>query len=236
VRALVPRERIGQRILVIRGHNVLVDADLAELYGVATGTLNQAVKRNADRFPDDFMFRLSAGERDEIVANVGHLGKLRFAPLLPLVFTEQGVAMLSSVLRSPRAVAVNIEIMRAFVRMRQFITTHEGLAKRIEEIDAKFEGRTKEHAAHIEQIYDLLDQLINPPEPPRKGRIGFRSPDEVEADLGSEKPAKNRGKSGVITICDNLKVGVPATSASVRSMPPATIAISTHSALDMGIG
>ena len=196
MRALVPQERIGQKILFIRGHKVLVDADLAELYGVTTGTLNQAVKRNLDRFPDDFMFRLSADERDEAVDSYMHLAKLRFGPVPPLAFTEQGVAMLSSVLSSPRAVAVNIEIIRAFVRMRRFIATHEDLAKQIEVLDAKFEGRTKEHAEHIEQIYGVLDEIINPPEPPKKSRIGFRPPDEENGEPVAKKVAKNTKKIG----------------------------------------
>jgi hypothetical protein len=162
------------------------------MYGVSTKTLNQAVKRNAERFPTDFMFRLELTERDEVVANCDHLARLKFSSQLPLVFTEQGVAMLSSVLRSPKAVAVNVEIMRAFVRLRHLVGSSEELSRKIDALDAKFEGKTKEHAAHIEQIYDLLDQLINPPEPPKKSRIGFRAPDD---DGESEKAAPRQAKS-----------------------------------------
>jgi hypothetical protein len=196
VRALIPPERIGQKILLVRGHKVLVDADLAEVYGVTTKRLNEAVKRNADRFPMDFMFRLSDAERDEVVANCDHLARLKFSSQMPLVFTEQGVAMLSSVLRSPKAVAVNVEIMRAFVKLRHLVASSEELTRRIEAIDAKFEGRSKEHAAHIEQIYALLDELINPPEPPKKSRIGFRAPDEDDGEPAAQKTVKKSRKSG----------------------------------------
>jgi hypothetical protein len=194
-RSLIPQERIGGKILVLRGHKVLVDADLAELYGVATEALNQAVRRNAERFPSDFMFQLSESEKDEVVANCDHLVRLKFSSQMPLVFTEQGVAMLSSVLRSPKAVAVNVEIMRAFVRMRHLVASSESLTRQIEALDAKFEGRTKEHEQHIQQIYALLDELINPPEPPPKKRIGFRAHDEDEAPVAIPKTSKSPKKT-----------------------------------------
>jgi hypothetical protein len=162
---------------------------LAELYGVSTRRLNEAVRRNADRFPMDFMFRLSASERDELVVGREHLDKLKYSHQPPLVFTEQGVAMLSSVLRSERAVAVNIEIMRAFVRMRHVFASSEELARKIEALDARFESKSKEHSEHIEQIYSLLDQLIDPPEPPKKRRIGFRDP-EVDEPLAAKPRAR----------------------------------------------
>jgi hypothetical protein len=189
-KALVPQERIGRRILFIRGQKVLVDADLAELYGVPTEALNQAVKRNRMRFPEDFMFRLDEQEKEEVITNCDHLGALKFSRLPPLVFTEQGVAMLSSVLRSPRAVAMNIEIMRAFVRLRLFIGSHEKLAKRLKQL----EGRTNEHGAHIERIYGLLEELVNPPEPPKKRRIGFYDP-EADRQDGDERLPKGTRKS-----------------------------------------
>ena len=189
-RTLIPAERIGGKILLIRGQKVLVDADLADLYGVSTKRLNEAVKRNEERFPADFMFRLEESERDEVIAHFEHLGNLKFSSQLPLVFTEQGVAMLSSVLRSPRAVAVNIEIMRAFVRLRHAIASSDDLARRIEALDGKYDAKTKEHAAHIAQIYELLDELVNPPEPPKKSRIGFRAPEEEELEMGAAKSGK----------------------------------------------
>lgn len=189
-KALVPQERIGRRILFIRGRKVLVDADLAELYGVPTEALNQAVKRNRERFPDDFMFRLDEEEKEEVITNCDHLRALKFSRVPPLVFTEQGVAMLSSVLRSAKAVAVNIEIMRAFVRLRQFIGSHEKLARQLKQI----EGRTNEHGAHIERLYGLLDDLLNPPEEPKKRKIGFYDPDVDDHD--GEQPLKSSRKKG----------------------------------------
>jgi hypothetical protein len=118
-KSLAPVEQIERAILLIRGHKVMVDADLATLYGVATKVLNQAVTRNERRFPPDFMFRMTESEKDELVTNCDRLQRLKHSTTLPRVFTEQGVAMLSSVLNSDRAVQVNIEIMRAFVRLRQ---------------------------------------------------------------------------------------------------------------------
>ncbi|HVU62493.1 MAG TPA: ORF6N domain-containing protein [Phycisphaerales bacterium] len=194
MRSLLAPEQIGRKILSLRGHKVLVDTDLAELYGVSTKSLNQAVKRNVERFPGDFMFRLTGQERDEVVANCDHLARLKFSAQLPRVFTEQGVAMLSSVLRSPKAVAVNIEIMRAFVRIRQIIGSSEELARRIEALDAKFEGKTREHSEHIQQLYALLDQLMSPPDPPKKRRIGFYDPD-VDGEITTHAPKGARRKS-----------------------------------------
>ena len=194
VRSLIPPERIGGKILVLRGQKVLVDADLAELYGVATEALNQAVRRNEERFPLDFMFQLSEHEKQEVITNCDHLANLKFSRQLPLVFTEQGVAMLSSVLRSPKAVAVNVEIMRAFVKLRHLVASSDALTRQIEALDAKFEGRSKEHEQHIQQLYALLDELINPSEPPPKKRIGFRAHDEDDAPAATRKTIKNTRK------------------------------------------
>lgn len=173
--ALLVLDRVDRRILIIRGQRVLLDVDLAELYGVSTKALNQAVKRNADRFPADFMFRLNTHERDEAIASRDHLGALRFSSIMPLAFTEQGVAMLSSVLRSKRAAAVNVQVMRAFVRLRQVLTAHQDLARKLDSLERKFDNRTEDHETHIKNIYTLLDQLITPSEP-KKRRIGFRAP------------------------------------------------------------
>lgn len=173
---------IDARIFLIRGQRVLLDSDLAVLYGVTTGNLNKAVNRNLERFPQDFMFRLTAAEfgqesRPTDARNlISQTGRSSWGGRrkLPYAFTEQGVAMLSSVLRSKRAVAVNIEIMRAFVRLRQLLHANHDLARRLDDLDRKFTRRTDEHAAHIARIYELLDALMNPPDPPRNGRIGFR--------------------------------------------------------------
>ncbi len=175
VPALVP-EQIARTILVIRGHKVLLDSQLALLYGVETKALNQAVKRNQERFPEDFMFQLSEVEfenwRSQIVTSnpAAKMGLRR----KPYAFTEQGVAMLSSILRSPRAVEVNIQIMRAFVRLRQLLSAHKELADRLTKLEEQMRQRDHAVAQQFQQGFALLDQLFNPPSPPRK-RIGFHT-------------------------------------------------------------
>jgi hypothetical protein len=169
---LVPRERIEQTILLIRGHRVMLDADLAKLYGVTTFNLNKAVKRNVDRFPDDFMFRLSAQETASLTFQIGisksrGRGGRRYAPY---VFTEQGVAMLSSVLRSKRAIQVNIAIMRAFVKLRELVTSHRGLASKLVLLERKVGG----HDGQIRSLFDAIRQLMEPPVP-KSRRIGFKT-------------------------------------------------------------
>jgi hypothetical protein len=176
----VSPQRIERAIFLIREQKVMLDEDLSILYGVETRALVQAVKRNIRRFPEDFMFRLTADEtaglRSQIViSNVGRGGR-RY---LPYAFTEQGVAMLSSVLRSERAVAVNVEIMRAFVRLRHILATHKDLARRMADLERGFTHKSKEHEEHIRNIYGILEALTNPPEPPKKGRIGFRPPEDA---------------------------------------------------------
>jgi ORF6N domain len=164
--SLEPAERVGRAIRLIRGEKVILDADLAELYGVATRVLVQAVKRNPERFPEDFLFQLTAEEftvlRSQGVTSRGWGGR-RYPPY---AFTEQGVAMLSGVLRSPRAVRVNIEIMRAFVKMRRLLASHARLEKKLAELEEKYDGQ-------FAMVFEALKQLMAPPELKRK-RIGFR--------------------------------------------------------------
>ncbi|TKB54902.1 MAG: ORF6N domain-containing protein [Nitrospira sp.] len=172
MRALVPRERIEQTILLIRGHRVMLDADLAKLYGVTTFNLNKAVKRNADRFPDDFMFRLSAQETTSLTFQIG-ISKFRGRGgrrSAPYVFTEQGVAMLSSVLRSKRAIQVNIAIMRAFVKLRELVTSHRGLASKLAQLERKVGG----HDGQIRSLFDVIRQLVEP-SASKSRRIGFKT-------------------------------------------------------------
>jgi len=184
VRALLP-EQIDHSILVVRGHKVLLDGQLAGFYGVETRALVQAVKRNLNRFPEDFMFRLSGDEwvalrsqaepwrlRSQTV--ILNSGRGRHRKYLPYAFTEQGVAMLSSVLRSPRSVAVNIQIMRAFVRLRQLVSAHKELAERLTKLEEQMRQRDHAVARQFQHVFELLDHLFNPPSPPRK-RIGFRA-------------------------------------------------------------
>ncbi|MBK5292365.1 MAG: ORF6N domain-containing protein [Acidobacteriia bacterium] len=167
----VPVEPIERRIYLIRDHKVMLDSDLAELYQVPTKTLNLSVRRNRDRFPGDFMFQLSAPEFEilRFQTETSRWGGRRY---LPYAFTEQGVAMLSSVLSSKRAVQVNIAIMRVFVRLREYLATHKDLAREL--VDLK--RTTSEHGAHIQEIYTIIEKLIEPPPAPPKRRIGFRSP------------------------------------------------------------
>jgi hypothetical protein len=169
---LIPEERIEKSILLIRGHKVLLDRDLAKMYGVATGRLNEQVRRNLRRFPADFMFQLSREEFENwksqiAISNSG--AKMGFRKR-PLAFTEQGVAMLSSVLNSDRAIEVNIAIMRAFVRLREILSTHKDLAAKLEKMDRKL----GEHDQHFQVVFEAIRQLMAPPTPPgKKRRIGF---------------------------------------------------------------
>lgn len=171
---LIAATAIEKRILVARGRKVMLDEDLADLYGVETKRLVEQVKRNLDRFPKDFMFQLNKEEaaalRSQIAtSNIGRGGR-RYAPY---VFTEQGVAMLSSVLRSKKAIAVNIEIMRAFVELRRFASSYAAIEKRLEQI----ERGMGEHDEQLDQIFSALRQLIAPPPQPKRP-IGFRVPEE----------------------------------------------------------
>ena len=168
----VPAERIERAILVLRGHKVMLDKDLAALYGVPTKALLQAVKRNSERFPSDFMLHLEKQEvaslRSQFVtSNKPGRGGRRYAPY---AFTEQGVAMLSTVLNSPRAIAVNIEIMRAFVRLRLILASNKELARRLDELEANT-------GARFRQVFEAIRQLMAPPEP-MKRPIGFVTPGE----------------------------------------------------------
>ncbi len=177
--SLIPVERIEGSILLIRGQKVLLDRDLAALYGVSVGALNQAVRRNADRFPDDFAFQLTweeaAALRSQTVILRESPGKNprpgAHARYRPYAFTEQGVAMLSSVLRSPRAVRVNIEIMRAFVKLRKLLASRADLARRINQLEAKYDETFK-------IVFDAIRLLMAEPgeDEPKKTPIGFRAP------------------------------------------------------------
>lgn len=162
---LIPSEVIEGRIFLVRGQKVLLDKDLASLYGVQTRDLNKAVRRNIDRFPGDFMFQLTGKEFENLKYQFGtsSWGGTR---KLPMAFTEQGVAMLSSVLHSKRAVRVNIEIMRAFVRLRQLLSTHKDLARKLEELEKKYDEQ-------FAVVFRAIRELMTPPDPPKKRPIGF---------------------------------------------------------------
>ena len=141
--SLALQKTIEQKILLIRGKKVMLDKDLAMLYEVPTKRLNEQVKRNIERFPEDFMFQLTKREKAEVVANCDHLKTLKFSPQLPYAFTEQGVAMLSSVLNSKRAVMVNIQIMRTFTKIRELLVTHKDLQRKIEDMESKYDEQFK---------------------------------------------------------------------------------------------
>ena len=170
--SIVPVERIEKAILLVRRQKVMLDADLAALYEVETRVLVQAVKRNLERFPEDFMFQLNKEETGFLTSQIVTLkrGRGQHRKYLPYVFTEQGVAMLSSVLRSPRAIQVNIEIMRAFIRLRQMLASHTELARKLDALERKYDTQFK-------VVFDAIRQLMAPPEPKRRP-IGFRKGDE----------------------------------------------------------
>lgn len=172
---LVKASQIEHSILVIRGYQVLLDSHLAEFYGVSVGRLNEAVKRNDSRFPADFMFQLTKTEFENLKSQNAIASSTwggRRTP--PYAFTEQGVAMLSGVLRSKRPVQVNIAIMRAFVRLRHILNAHKSLARKIADLDRKYAAKTKEHEEHITRIYEVLASLMEPPPDGKRERIGFR--------------------------------------------------------------
>jgi len=170
MKALIPIEVIERKIYLIRSQKVMLDRDLAELYGVETRVLNQAVRRNIDRFPEDFMFSLTRDEImriSQIVISSEHskIKTLKFSKSV-MAFTEQGVAMLSSVLNSKRAILVNIEIMRAFVRLRQMLASNAELARKLNALEKKYDAQFK-------VVFDAIRQLMTPPQKPGR-KIGFR--------------------------------------------------------------
>jgi hypothetical protein len=203
---LVPR--IESRIQVIRGLRVIIDADLATLYGVPTKVLNQAVKRNMARFPPDFMFQLDASEKAEVVTNCDHLQKLKFSKSLPFAFTEYGAVALANVLASAQAVEMGIYVVRAFVQLRQASAVHADLAKRLTELELTTERLELSHDTfsrntrnQLRQVFEALRELadkVTPPEPPDppKRPIGFVThEDKKDAPKGITKADKmGRGK------------------------------------------
>ncbi len=165
----LPAARLERRILLIRGHKVMLDSDLAELYGVPTRRLNEQVKRNRERFPADFMFQLSKAEdedlRSQIATSSSGGGRRRSRPY---AFTQEGVAMLSSVLRSAQAIQVNIAIMRAFVRLRELLATHKDLARKLEQLERKYDARFR-------VVFTAIRKLMAPDLPPEERQIGFQA-------------------------------------------------------------
>ena len=176
---LVPSERVAQLILLLRDQKVIIDADLAALYGVPTKALNQAVKRNQERFPEDFMFQLSPVEKAEVVTNCDHLAHLKFARTLPYAFTEHGAIQAANVLNSPRAVEMGVYVVRAFVRLREVLASSKELTAKLNELEHKVDS----HDQAIAGLINAMRELMRPPEPQKKRPIGFVT--------GEEKPKKD---------------------------------------------
>jgi len=171
VGGLVLQEVVEKRIFIIRGQRVMLDRDLAELYGVKTRHLNRQVKRNIKRFPKEFMFQLTRQEKDELVPIWHQFGKMKHSYVMPHAFTEHGVAMLASVLNSDRAVKISIIIVNTFVRLREMLSTHKELANKLKEL----EGKVEKHDTEIQAIFEAIRQLTEPP--PAKARVitGFKT-------------------------------------------------------------
>lgn len=172
-KAIVPKEVIMSKILIIRDQKVIIDRDLAELYGVETKRLNEQVKRNIKRFPSNFMFHLTKAEKDQVVANCDHLQKLKFSPSLPYAFTEHGTMMLANVINSDKAIDVSVQIIETYVKMREMLTDNLSVKLEIEEIKKKLTN----HSKNIELVFDYLDELnkkLDTPELDERKKIGYK--------------------------------------------------------------
>jgi hypothetical protein len=163
---MVEVQRIEQAILWLRGQRVMLDTDLAVLYGVSTKALNQAVKRNRERFPRDFMFRLTRREKAKVVTDCDHLARLKFSSTLPFAFTEHGAIMLASLLNSPTAIEVSLQVVRTFVRLREILASHAELSRRLDELE-------KRHDRQFTQVFAVLRDLLDAPDDSEQKRIGF---------------------------------------------------------------
>ena len=188
--------KIESRILLVRGQKVMIDADLAELYGVPTKRLNEQVKRNAERFPPDFIFMLTPQEKAEVVANCDHLAKLKFSKSLPFAFTEHGAIQAANVLASPQAIEMGVYVVRAFVHLREMIVSNKELALRLDDLEKKTELMSLKHdtfehntRVQLKQIFDALRELMAPAEPVQKRPIGFVTPEDTPT-----KPKAAKGK------------------------------------------
>ena len=172
---LQPTELIAAKILIVRDQRVMIDADLAELYGVTTKRLNEQVKRNLARFPQDFMFQLSADEKQEVVANCDHLHKLKFSRTRPIAFTEHGAIQAANVLNSPQAIEVGVYVVRAFVRLRELLAANTELAQRLEELETRIERKLESHDQALAGLINTLRQMMAPPATKTRP-IGFIHP------------------------------------------------------------
>ena len=180
--SLIPIERIERSILLLRGQKVMLDSDLAEIYGVETKALNQAVKRNVLRFPENFMFQLTEIEKAEVVTNCDHLSRIRFSPHLPFAFTEHGALMLANVLSSERAALTSVQVIRAFVRLREMLASNVELSRKLSTLEKKYDAQFK-------IVFDAIRQLMAPPETKRR-EIGFHVKYDDEKSGGRAKLKK----------------------------------------------
>ena len=179
-RILIPIERVEETILLIRGQKVILDTDLARLYGVTTKRLNEQVKRNRERFPEDFMFQLTKKEKAEVVANCDHLSTLKFSTALPHAFTEHGAIMVASVLNTTRAIEVSIFVVRVFVKLRQMLATHKELEQKLIALEKKYDEQFK-------VVFDAIRALMKETEKPQR-KIGF----EVKEPKGKYKKKRRK--------------------------------------------
>ena len=189
---LIPAERIAQSILLLRGQKVIMDADLAALYGVPTKRFNEQVRRNLERFPADFMFQLTEEEWAALRSQFATLktGRGQHRKYLPFAFTEHGAIMAATILNSPRATEVSVYVVRAFVRLREVLASNKELSKRLDDLEQTTEAMALQHdsfarntRAQLKQVFDAIRELMTPPEPSKKRPIGFMT--------GEEKPKKD---------------------------------------------
>jgi len=167
-KSLIPTEKIDRAILIIRGHKVMLDSDLAAIYGVKTSRLNEQVKRNKDRFPNDFMFQLTNHEKQEVIANCDHLENLKFSRTNPYAFTEHGTIMLANVLSTPTAIETSVLIVRAFVKLRELLSTHKELERKILELESKYDQQFR-------LIFKAIRELMQQEQPDKdRPMIGYK--------------------------------------------------------------
>jgi hypothetical protein len=179
--SLIPIERVEEVILFIRRQKVILDADLARLYGTTTKRLNEQVRRNHERFPVDFMFQLTEEEKAEVVANCDHLSRLKFSPAFPYAFTEHGAIMVASILNTPRAIEASIFVVRAFVKLREILATHKELERKLIALEKKYDRQFR-------VVFEAIRQLIDVEDKPKR-KIGF---EVKEGGAGYGKKAKGR--------------------------------------------
>jgi hypothetical protein len=195
--ALLDLDRV---ILTVRGQKVILDADLAAVYGVTTKRLNEQVKRNEDRFPLDFAFRLTSAEKNEVVANCDHLSRLRFSPGLPLVFTEHGAIMAANVLKSQQAARMSVFVVRAFVKLRAALAESQDLTRKLAAVEAELKSRLDVHEAAIVEVLQRIMRILDPPPPPpgpAPPEIGFHVKEDALPYRTGRKPARRaNGKGG----------------------------------------